>query len=537
MLFELVHRLHHLAMPPASTSEWKVHSIACLTSIATIIGTGILALPVTMFATSIPAFLFIFTVALIAQIAVVYAAVELMQRVQKDDPSLHPQPSPVPEIATSGLLSSNRGEKRANESDNSKHPSLFALSRTYLPNVPLRTLFNVCTVAFFFSTIIRYGLAGPQALHQLLHPKLYTSTPTVALRGSFAFTGIFAVLLFADALLPIFGALTVAKAALFFCVVVVVAFLPQSVVHTPFFSLIFGRDVSSSQGISTAAVPFLMSTVALGGAVNTMPITYKLLPRNPSSDTMRRFRFAQVLALTFCYLLNVGWVLVVLRIVPRETLQEAFRRGQISTIPLAAALDVASATPSSSLSPTLRSIITGIVQAFTLLSTAVCFFVNSAGCKSYLDGAAMYVTSNLESQPRAARKIGATRLMLYVLAFGGIVLVIIADADAFIKVLTRVYGSAVSMQSGVLLLYMFVRSRGSCFARGDIGGQRVGDLGGPADGNEITSGRTEAHVIPLKMKRSTAITVLVFGTLTFAVACFLATVGPLLGIELDAPSE
>lgn len=66
-------------------SEWKVLPITTLTSIATVVESGILALPVTLYQTSLQLFLIVFAVALAVQISAVYTAIHLIQCLRIDE--------------------------------------------------------------------------------------------------------------------------------------------------------------------------------------------------------------------------------------------------------------------------------------------------------------------------------------------------------------------------------------------------------------------------------------------------------------------
>lgn len=71
--------------------------------------------------------------------------------------------------------------------------------------------------------------------------------------------------------------------------------------------------------------PFLIGTVALGGAANTFPVMFQKIRQN--KQTVWWFRFAALLSIFTCYVLIVLWCLFVLRVVPQTgpiSLEELF---------------------------------------------------------------------------------------------------------------------------------------------------------------------------------------------------------------------
>ncbi len=82
--------------------------------------------------------------------------------------------------------------------------------------------------------------------------------------------------------------------------------------------------------------PFLISTVALGGATNVLPVVFQRV--RFQAKTLKFFIASIWSAMAIIYLLNVMWCYYILRIVPQTgdgiSLQNAEELGQIATIPL-----------------------------------------------------------------------------------------------------------------------------------------------------------------------------------------------------------
>ncbi|PXF47620.1 hypothetical protein BWQ96_02599 [Gracilariopsis chorda] len=512
---------HSLNMKQDLYREWRVLPVSCLTSIATVIGSGILALPVTLYNTAIPVFLILFTVTLLAQIAVIYAVVELLQRARDHSHTVQ---------NTTDFLEEPHSPTPSSESDTPSSPqydsipdtpkpadiSLFTLAHLYLSSPFLRYLYYVTTILCFISMLVSYGLAGPQAVWQLLTAGPSQSHPPHALFAGYWAVGTGAVIFFVDYLLGVFGSFTVLKGVLFVGVVVIVAALPPSARVSQLSTLL-----SDFSGWGHAATPFLMSCVALGGLANTMPVTYRLLPQKPSARQVKRYRLSIVLAAVFCYLLNIGWVIAVLQVVRRKdltggpSLTNAYLKGQISTVPLIDALHFGHAVTGG----VLRAIET-IVELFILVSTGVSFFVMAAGMKSFVDGG-LHVLQHGTGMDRGWKKL-VPIVVAYTLTFGSVVTIILANPNGFIAVLTRFSSFALNLQGALLVFIMLLTART----------MRKG-LTTVEDGS--ASGHTSSgSSIPAEMSAGFSGSLIVFGILFFGTACLIAAVGPFLGINLSA---
>ena len=427
-----------------SSSEYNerhVLPVVCLTSVATIIGSGILALPVTLYKTPIPIFLSLLTLALLAQIGAVYAVVELLQRAR------HSQ-----------FTYSSSAEERILQQD-LRRPSwadvsLYTTANLFLKWRFTRIIFHVSTLGSMVALLVSYGLAGPQAIWQMIAGSAnITVVPTLALVMYWAlFT--FAVIVYVDTLLPVFGSFTVLKGVLFIGVILIVASLPTEA-RVENMSHLF----SDLRGWTEVASPFLMCCVALGGLANTCPVTFNLLPAIPRQGQIRRYRGAVILALFICYLLNIGWVLAVLLVVPRDaepglpSLTEAYRRGQISTVPLLATL-----TRGTAVNGAILRAIEISIGSFIVVSTAVSFFVIAAGLKSFVDGFAKDIAQQSSSvSPKW------TRLIAYTFSFGFVLLLVVCNPEGFINVLTRFSSLGLNSQAGFLLFIMLHNCRNKLY--------------------------------------------------------------------------
>jgi hypothetical protein len=128
--------------------------------------------------------------------------------------------------------------------------------------------------------------------------------------------------------------------------------------------------------------PFLIGTVALGGAMNTLPVIYSRMV--PTKRNLNWFRWSAVSALLVCFILNVLWCLFVLLIVPQTaedadapSLSRARREEEISIVPVIEIINTRF--------PQYTWL--GIfVQVFISISITVSFITMSTGMKHMLDG-------------------------------------------------------------------------------------------------------------------------------------------------------
>lgn len=94
-------------------------------------------------------------------------------------------------------------------------------------------------------------------------------------------------------------------------------------------------DHSSTNDWLFIGKPLLISTVALGGAVNLLPVCFEKV--SFTKNHMRNFVTAIILGEGVVWVLNVLWCYYILKIVPQQgpvSLAMAEKNGQISTIPL-----------------------------------------------------------------------------------------------------------------------------------------------------------------------------------------------------------
>lgn len=129
-------------------------------------------------------------------------------------------------------------------------------------------------------------------------------------------------------------------------------------------------------GWSSISQPFLLATVALGGVVNTMPLMATRMPYTVKGQYY--FVMAVCVGLTVCYVLNILWAYFVLRIVP-QTDTDAIDNGMnpLITLEIAAKAGEISTIP-------ISLIIRQKFPNFAWMSIAVSIFISLSISVSYM---------------------------------------------------------------------------------------------------------------------------------------------------------
>ncbi|KAK3586499.1 hypothetical protein CHS0354_033522 [Potamilus streckersoni] len=311
-------------------------------TIATILGVGILGLPVTLTYSGLYPFLVTFLCGAVIQALTVVFFTDLLQRAyavqlqgQKEEM--------IPLAGTNDMLTNEGCDEMEEEIDTSgrsltdhevtsremnvQAPNLHLLGQLFL-DCGTRWFFDIVLVLQFVALLISYALAGSEAFAQIIGISHFQVIPV------FVWVLTFLILFALQLIQPIVSVLTFFKGSLLLGTVIVTLYVGSSI-H---------REIHND--FTQSGAPFLMGTVALGGVVNTMPFMYNKI--SPSKDQIQKYRLAVVLGLATCALLNILWCLAVLDIVPQLriescgqgvcynniSLQSAEEHGEISTIPL-----------------------------------------------------------------------------------------------------------------------------------------------------------------------------------------------------------
>ncbi|XP_026201755.1 uncharacterized protein si:ch211-51h4.2 isoform X2 [Anabas testudineus] len=467
-------------------------------TIATILGTGILGLPVTIGHSGLVPFLISFLIGFFVQALLIYLFVELLQKCQvvqleslktgvaecivMDQVGME-DPDPTEDEdedegenaeANTGLLQPDA--VALHKQTASLQPNLHLLGRLFLSR-PMSHAFNCILLLQFISIGISYVLAGSEAYASLLNVRHIYVIP--------AFTWIlaFAILLAHTVIQPITSLLTLLKGILLI-VTVAVTFAVGSEVH-----------LQSSSDFRQMGKPFLMGTVALGGIVNVMPLLFSQISHNKTQILW--FRRAVLGGLTTCTVLNILWCWAVLEIVPQTSLpdqqmavktttqpdsssppashssitpllysnislEESEKAGEIATIPLTKIINEHYRA---------YSWVAELIQVFIAISVTVSFLVMGSAMKHTIDGLVSSLWSskmewlskswerNLPNKQHICSVRSLAEGIMSLLGFGVIFIVSVCDPRGFVVMLDKFVSFSLNTEVGLFVFIMLRESR------------------------------------------------------------------------------
>ena len=456
-------------------------------TVSVILGTGILALPVSLSTCGITPFLPSFTLCLFMQLSVVFLMVELLQRTHA-------------ELAKKGARVSAL-------------PDLHRMGDMYLPRraVPF---YNASVVLHFFAVLISYCLAGPEAYSELLRgvPFQYLIAPFWIVYTS--------LVLFGGRLVHfVISGLTFIKVIFLLLAISAVGAMASEMGHP------------SKNQWKYLLQPVLIGTIALGGVLNIMPVTYSQLPfikeegltenqltqvRQRNASLVWKYRASVCGGIFLCYILNILWALFIISTVPQEgapfSLAKAAEEGQISTVPLIALIQE---------SFKRYSWIAGVVSVFVLISVSVSYMALGTGLKHVIDGFAHAKKKRrdqhvlLEDERVVEEEVEEEEslklnFLLYGASFGLILVIALANPNGFVLIL-EIFGTlSLNLECGVFVVMMVY---------GSIQRQQDDE---------------DTEDIPLPLQWNALKACIYFAGTTFTLACVydLITAGPKLGISI-----
>eukprot|EP01028_Stygiella_incarcerata_P010855 TRINITY_DN5875_c0_g1_i1.p1 TRINITY_DN5875_c0_g1~~TRINITY_DN5875_c0_g1_i1.p1 ORF type:complete len:601 (-),score=145.36 TRINITY_DN5875_c0_g1_i1:1619-3421(-) len=416
-----------------------VYLSAFFITIATILGTGILALPVKVAHCGFEPFLATFVVCLVMQSFIVVYMLELLQRTE----AIFQSSSPSSRTSTSGEESNERTRIISSRPELkifvNKKPNLHSMGKLFL-GAGNRIAFDSCVLLHFISILISYTLAGSQAYGQLL------GIAFAIMILPFFFVYVSFVLGGQKIIRSTITLLTFGKGSLLVGVVVVVGMVGMEVNH------------HAKVNWKRTAEPFLMGTVALGGVMNILPVVYARVPHTKSA--MKKFRNSILLGVFACFILNIAWTYFVLQIVPQSssdpdepTLKKAEKDGDMATVPV---VDVIKRDHPQ------YTWVAILVEIFIMLSITVSFMTMGTALKHVLDGYSTTIKDKFRSSiercqirlPKLLQFLSSPRTALYFVSFGVILLVAILNPHSFLIVLELFTSLALNLESGVFVSYM-----------------------------------------------------------------------------------
>nr|XP_046156713.1 uncharacterized protein si:ch211-51h4.2 isoform X3 [Oncorhynchus gorbuscha] len=476
---------------------WKLRLIylqCYFMSIATILGTGILGLPVTIAHAGLVPFLVSFIIGFFVQTTETERI--LMQDVGLEEPVLTNTEEEEEEVedgeeADTGLLQQDAARQTLEEK---LQPNLHVLGLLFLSK-PMSHAFNFILLFQFVSIGISYVLAGSEAYAALLHVSHIYVIP------GFTWTLSLGILLAQTVIQPITSLLTLLKGIMLIITVAVTFALGSEV------------QQETTNDFSQIGKPFLMGTVALGGIVNVMPLLFSEISHNKTQ--IMWFRRVILGGLATCTVLNILWCWAVLEIVPQMSVQrvmgegvvnttsgvvsessptaytmvysnisleESEKAGEIATIPL---------TKIISLKYRHYSWVAELIQIFIAISITVSFLVMGSAMKHTIDGLVnSHWNTKLEWMSKVCERTlpqsfhrcssrGLANGLISLLAFGIIFIVSSCDPRGFVVMLDKVVSFSLNTEVGLFIFVMLRASRSEGFQHLTVPlpvGQRVFQL-------------------------------------------------------------
>lgn len=263
---------------------------------------------------------------------------------------------------------------------------------------------------------------------------------------------------------PVVSVLTFFKGSLLLGTVIVTFYVGASI----------NRDITNDY--TYIGAPFLMGTVALGGVVNVMPLMYSKI--SPIKEQIQYFRWAVVMGMLTCTVLNIGWCWAVLDIVPQLqayhcendndtvcyrhiSLEQSAVNGEISTIPLTTMIN--------EFYPTFKWVAM-LVELFIVVSITVSFLTIGAVLHHTLNG---WVKSfwtkdtmaTYRDKLKTPKKLSCCNVqcmcntVLSFVAFGVVFLIAMLDPQGFLDMLEKFASLTINLEVALFIFLMLLKSR------------------------------------------------------------------------------
>jgi len=428
-------------------------------TIASVLGTGILALPVKTVTSGFYPFFVVLLFVLLLEEAVIIFAVELLQSSylllsrgindykklsggSSDDEETPEGNTPIRKYSDpkAPLIAKNKPRKLLN---------LHLIGRLFLPRY-LRMTFDFCVYFHFISILISYVLAGAESWGQIfgIHVNCQTEA-TVAQQNQLRYVIVgFGVILtcaiiFGQRIFThVVSIFTAVKGSLLVIMISVVGYVAHDI------------DISFTNDFKAILDSFLMCTVALGGVVGMMPLIYNNVPQTKSD--IRKFRLSLVLGMLTCALLISLWTYFVMKVVPQRadpnfpSLTGAGENGCISTIPLTEIIKAER--------PHLKWIAI-VVEVFILISVTVSFITVGSGLKNFVDAYAhkLYKMATKSKYP-VLRKEFFYKILVYFGSFGISVGFALGKPKCFLVILEYFSSGSLNLENGFFISFMYIMS-------------------------------------------------------------------------------
>ncbi|VDI35209.1 Hypothetical predicted protein [Mytilus galloprovincialis] len=431
-------------------------------TIATILGVGILGLPVTLSRAGLYPFLVSFILGSVVQVLLVYFFVELLQiayAAQNSGTSHKEEMVPLNDMLEDescdemAPMDSSTGPVLAGhviipKGQEIESPSLYTLGSLFL-GCGFKQCFEIILFLQFVGFLISYALAGSEAYAQIIGVDFRYVIPL------FVWICTFAVVFALQLVQPVVSVLTFFKGSLLLGTVII--------------TFIVGSEVNREilDDFQATGEPFLMGTVALGGVINTMPLMYTKV--KPDAKQIKNFRLSVILGLLTCMVLNVLWCWAVLDIVPQTSsfpcktgichsnisLARSKSLGEISTIPLTEI--IRTKYPE-------YTWVSLLVESFIVVSITVSFLVSGAVLYHTLTGLMKSLWPKDKESAYKSKKICCNgecvcNKIVSLFLFSIVFLVAMLDPRGFVEMLEKYSSLTINLEAGLFVFLMMLSAR------------------------------------------------------------------------------
>ncbi|XP_055868973.1 uncharacterized protein LOC106070099 isoform X1 [Biomphalaria glabrata] len=464
-------------------------------TIATILGTGILGLPVKLAHSGFYPFLISFIVDAFAQSLLVHCFTDLLQRAVacQYQRGLGEESVPLNTIIEEDIfLESDEDDGQTNvqftgaimkgkmqhirEVPLVQPPNLHLLAKLFL-GCGLEQVFDLLVILHFVALLICYALAGSEAFAQLIGVRHIYVIPV------FVWVLTASVLFAVGLIQPVVSILTLFKGLLLLGTTTITFYVGVSV------------SEKTTNDFSYVGAPFLMGSVALGGVFNTMPYTFEKVPYKRKQIFL--YRLSVQLGLWTCVIFNIFWCWAVLDIVPqtiesacsslsyglafysnnsaRETsitchgelsLESAAVNGEISTIPLTKLLQR---------DHPQFTWVAILIQVFIAISITVSYLTIGTALHHTVGGIVQFMSPSRAgttlSKAKSKKKLSQEWLIktgLSLVAFVIVFLVAMLDPQGFVDILEKFVSFTMNVEVGIFVFLMLLFSHHGSFKHLDL---------------------------------------------------------------------
>jgi amino acid permease len=406
--------------------------------IASVLGTGILGLPVKLSKSGFTPFVASYGFCFLMQVILILFMTEIMQRGKLLNIRRMKHGADAKRQSSEDQPLINNEETKKN-----LDPDLHTLGELFL-NKFFRIVFDAAVMLHAIAILTSYVLAGSESYGQLIGIKMeWVIGP---------FWGLYTLLVIFGSffLQHVISFLTFGKGSMLGLMVVVTALVGYEV------------NLSISTDWRYVGKPFLIGTVALGGAINILPVVFAKIALKRRDIIL--FIVAAITGLFFVWALNVLWCYYILLIVPQTgdgiSLEHAAEEGDISTVPLIQVIKQ---------NYPQFFWVAILVDVFIMLSITVSYITVGTGTKHVLDGFVeswRYVKSkdyggcwkNMWRKIADIRRI-FKQMIIYTLCFGIVLVIAVTNPQGFIRIIENAASLALNLEAGAFIAIMLINAR------------------------------------------------------------------------------